>query len=275
MHVISINDSQDPNIRLFSQLTNHQLRNRLDPERGVLIAESEKVIRVALASGVEPIAFLLDERWLTRLGDVLEGLSDDVPIYTLPRDEIATITGFNVTRGALCAMRRPSPTPLASVLEGASRVAVLEGIVDTTNVGAITRSAAALGVDGLILTPTCADPLSRRAIRVSMGTIFRIPWAWACRDKDQWPREGLAALSAAGFTSAALALRDDALALDDPKVGSTPRLALVFGTEGDGLAPDTIASCDMTVTIPMMNGVDSLNVAAASAVVFWELCRKG
>lgn len=273
MPVVTLNTLDDPRLDLFCRLTDHQLRNRLDPARGVVIAESEKAIRVAIRCGVEPISLLIAEKWLDGMADLIAGLPEDVPVFVLPPEQISRLTGFNVTRGALCALRRPLPRPVSEVLASARRIAVLEGIVDTTNVGAIVRSAAALGLDGVLLTPTCADPLSRRAVRVSMGTIFQIPWGRIGRVASDWPAEGIAELRSAGFVTAALALDDDSLPLNSPELRGIDRLAMVFGTEGDGLAAETVAACDHTVRIPMHHGVDSLNVAAASAVAFWELCR--
>lgn len=270
-----LKDLNDPRLDLFLRLTERQLRNTLEPEKGIFIAESEKVIRVACAHGLEPVAFLLAERWLDRLDDLLEGLSGDVAVFVLPDEEVEKITGFNVTRGALCAMRRPRPTPPADLIRDARRVCVLEGIVDATNVGAIFRSAAALGVDAVLLDPTCSDPLCRRSVRVSMGNVFLVPWArFDGGGGAAWPASGLADLRGAGFTTCALALTDDSLSLDSPELVGIDRLAMVFGTEGDGLRHETIRGCDLTVRIPMANGVDSLNVAAASAVAFWQLCRE-
>lgn len=265
-------EAADPRLDVFARLTSHQLRNKLDPERGITVVESEIAIRVALAHGLEPVALLLDERRVASMADALEGLDPTVPVFVLPPDEVERLTGYRVTRGALAAMRRPPEPDPAALAAISRRVCVLEGIVDTTNVGAIFRSAAALGVDAVLLAPTCADPLSRRAVRVSMGNVFLVPWAHLPRP---WPDAGLGLLREAGFHTVALALADDALDLDDPALKGHDRLALLFGTEGDGLTRQAIEGADAVARIPMAHGVDSLNVAAASAVAFWELCRPG
>lgn len=250
----------------YSRLTDVRLRRKLEPERGLYMAESIKVIRRALAAGHEPISFLTAPRFLPDLRDIFAqvgaGEHGPVPVYVAPEEVLEQITGFRLHRSPLAAMHRPvAPTP-AAVLAGAHRVAVLEGIVDHTNVGALFRSAAALGVDAVLVTPECADPLYRRAIRVSMGAVFQVPWARI----DPWPA-GLTELREHGFTTAALALREDALALEE--FDPPERLALIVGTEGEGLAPETIAGTDVALRIPMGNGVDSLNVAAAAAVAFY------
>jgi tRNA G18 (ribose-2'-O)-methylase SpoU len=247
-------------------MTDRQLRSRLDPRRAVLIAETEKVIRVALEAGLEPRSLLLEEKWLKPMADVIGGLPDDVPIYVMPHTQMSELVGYNVTRGAFCELARPRPRRVDEVL-GGPRVAIIEDVTDATNLGAIFRSAAALGVDAVLLTPRAADPYNRRALRVSMGTALLVPWARF----DSWPAGGMDALRAEGYTCAALALSDDSIPLDDPVLKSFDRLALLLGTEGDGLAPATIATSDVVVRIPMGHGVDSLNVAAASAVAFWEL----
>lgn len=276
--VVHISSFDDERLDVFARLTEAQLRCRLEPEKGVFIAESFKVIDRALEAGMEPVSFLVTPRWLdetvSRAQDACSrGLAGgEVPVFVAPVEELKRLTGFNLTRGALCAMRRPPMPSVEDVVRGARRVAVLEGIVDHTNVGAIFRSAAALNVDAVLVTPTCCDPLYRRAARVSMGTVFQVPWTRIGGDHTQWPYPGLEVLHGLGFTTAAFALTDASLRLDDPAVAAVDRLAMVFGTEGDGLARNTIAGCDMTVRIPMANGVDSLNVAAASAVAFWHLC---
>jgi tRNA G18 (ribose-2'-O)-methylase SpoU len=247
-------------------MTDRQLRNRLEPQRAILIAETEKVIRVALEAGLEPRSMLLEEKWLRPMADVIEGLPDGVPVYVLPHAQMSELVGYNVTRGAFCELSRPRPMRVPDVL-GGRRVAVIEDVTDATNLGAIFRSAAALGVDAVLLTPRAADPYNRRALRVSMGTALLVPWARL----DSWPARGMDALHAEGYTCAALALSDDSIPLDDPTLKSYDRLALLLGTEGDGLAPTTVATSDVVVRIPMGHGVDSLNVAAASAVAFWEL----
>lgn len=264
---ILITDPTDERLRDFVGLTDVKMRRVLEPEGGLYLAESEKVIRRALAAGHRPRAMLMGERWLTDLADVVAAAeADGVPVYTASAEVIEGITGFNMHRGALASMHRPAVRPLAEVLDGARRVLVIEDVVDHTNVGAIFRSAAALGTDAVLVTPRCADPLYRRAIRVSMGTVFQVPWTRI----EPWP-SGIEDLRAAGFTVAALALTDDAVSLDELAADPPERLALVLGTEGDGLARRTLGRVDVTVTIPMAGGVDSLNVAVAGAVAAWEL----
>ncbi|MBA4083864.1 TrmH family RNA methyltransferase [Janibacter terrae] len=264
---ILITDPTDERLRDFVGLTDVKLRRVLEPEGGLYLAESEKVIRRALAAGHRPRALLMGERWLTDLADVVEQAeADGVPVYTGSAEVIEGITGYNLHRGALASMHRPELPSLADVLDGARRVLVIEDVVDHTNVGAIFRSAAALGTDAVLVTPRCADPLYRRAIRVSMGTVFQVPWTRV----EPWPA-GIEDLRAAGFTVAALALADDAVGLDELAADAPERLALVLGTEGDGLTRRTLGRVDVTVTIPMAGGVDSLNVAAAGAVAAWEL----
>ncbi|MCI9262175.1 RNA methyltransferase [uncultured Adlercreutzia sp.] len=241
--------------------------------RGLFVAESINVIQRALDAGYEPFAVLTDERWLANsaaLIDALRAANPSLPVAVVSTDEVRSITGYETTRGPLAAFHRKPEPPLADLLANAHRVAVLEDITNYTNLGAIFRSAAALGIDAVLLTPSCHDPLYRRAARVSMGTVFQVPWARISTTRT-WAEEGLAQLRAAGFTTAAMALCDESLPLQDPRLKPIERLALVLGTEGDGLAPATIAACDYTVRIPMAHGVDSLNVAAASAVAFWEL----
>lgn len=296
MGLIHVDSADDDRLAAYVRLTDRQLRSRLETGAGVLVAESEKVVRVALASGLRPLSLLLEERQVGPLEGLIREVEaagtggvvreraghlsveelDEVPVYVLPHDEISGLVGYNVTRGVLCAMRRPFERHAADVLgalPGARRVAVLEAVTDATNVGAAFRSAAALGVDAVLLTPTCCDPLVRRAVRVSMGTVFQVPWGRFGTWPDRDGADGLGLLRAHGFETAALALRDDSVSLGDERLRGIERLAMVFGTEGDGLAPATIEACDLTVRIPMMHGVDSLNVAAASAVTFWELCR--
>ncbi len=264
---ILITDPSDERLRDFVGLTDVKLRRVLEPEGGLYLAESEKVIRRALAAGHRPRALLMGERWLTDLADVVaDAEADGVPVYTGSAEVIEGITGYNLHRGALVSMHRPEMPSLEEVLDGARRVLVIEDVVDHTNVGAIFRSAAALGTDAVLVTPRCADPLYRRAIRVSMGTVFQVPWTRI----DPWPA-GVEALREAGFTVAALALTDDAVGLDELAADPPERLALVLGTEGDGLARRTLGRVDLTVTIPMAGDVDSLNVAAAGAVAAWEL----
>lgn len=264
---IEIDDLSRPELDVFARLTEAQLRSRVEPEKGIFIAESPKVIELALDAGCQPLALLMERSKADGPARELICRCADVPLYTADREILAGLTGFALTRGVLCAMRRPQPRTMEEVCRGARRLAILEGIVDTTNVGAIFRSAAALGVDGVLLTSTCCDPLRRRAARVSMGTVFQIPWA---RIPLSWPEQGLARLQEAGFRTAALALNERSISIEDPRLAAEARLALVLGTEGDGLCADTIAHCDWTVRIPMSHGVDSLNVAAAAALAFWQ-----
>ncbi len=279
MAVIRINDLADERLDAYTRLTELELRCRLEPEKGIFIAESAKVIERALAAGYEPVSFLLGEKWLEPLAPLLGayeegGAHPEVPVFVAPMELMEQLTGFKVTRGALCAMRRPALEDPAELLARtqARRVAVLEGIVDHTNVGAIFRSAAALNVDAILVSPSCCDPLYRRAVRVSMGTVFQVPWTRAGSNVREWPRAGVDALHDAGFTCAALALTDESVSLDDPALQEMDKLALFLGTEGTGLAERTVRACDLAVRIPMAHGVDSLNVAAASAVAFWQLC---
>lgn len=264
---IEIDDLSRPELDVFARLTEAQLRSRMEPEKGIFIAESPKVIELALDAGCQPLALLMERSKADGPARELICRCADVPLYTADREILAGLTGFALTRGVLCAMRRPQPRTMEEVCRGARRLAILEGIVDATNVGAIFRSAAALGVDGVLLTSTCCDPLRRRAARVSMGTVFQIPWA---RIPLSWPEQGLARLQEAGFRTAALALNERSISIEDPRLAAEARLALVLGTEGDGLCADTIAHCDWTVRIPMSHGVDSLNVAAAAALAFWQ-----
>jgi tRNA G18 (ribose-2'-O)-methylase SpoU len=269
--IVEIQDLSAPELDVFCRLTQAQLRNRREPKKGLFIAESPKVIACALKAGCEPVAFLMERKHIQ--GDAKALLADweDVPVYTGDSALLAQLTGYELTRGVLCALRRPSLPTVEQVCQNARRVAVLEGIVDSTNVGAIFRSAAALHMDGVLVTPTCSDPLNRRSVRVSMGTVFQIPWTRLGDRATDWPEQGMERLRAMGFQTAALALRDDSLSLDDPALEEIDKLAILLGTEGDGLAAQTIAQCDHTVRIPMAHGVDSLNVAAASAVAFWQL----
>lgn len=269
-NIITLTSLDALELNVYARLTQAQLRNRLEPEKGLFIAESPKVIGTALSAGLEPVSFLMEQRHITGDAASLLARFPDVPVYTAERELLARLTGYTLTRGVLCAMRRPAQKSPSSVIAGAKRIAVLEGVVDATNIGAIFRSAAALGMDAVLLSPTCCDPLTRRAVRVSMGTVFQLPWATF----DTWPAGGMEILRGAGFATCAMALRDDSLALGDERLNSIPKLAIVLGAEGDGLANGTIAACDYTVRIPMAHGVDSLNVAAASAVAFWELRAK-
>ncbi len=270
-NIIAITDLSVPELAVFSRLTEAQLRSRVEPEKGVFIAESPKVIARALDAGCTPLSLLMERRHIDGQGREIIDRCGEIPVYTAEREVLATLTGYQLTRGILCAMRRPTVQTVESVCSNAHRVAVLEGIVDSTNIGAIFRSAAALHMDAVLLTPTCCDPLCRRAVRVSMGTVFQIPWARLGDTAAQWPQPGLTRLQALGFKTAAMALSDDSVPIDDPQLMAEDKLAIVLGTEGDGLSQHTIAACDYTVRIPMSHEVDSLNVAAASAVAFWQL----
>ena len=269
--IIEIDDLSRPELELFARLTEAQLRSKVEAEKGVFIAESPKVINLALDAGCRPVALLMEEDKLAGQGAAVIARCLEAPVYTASREVLSRLTGYRLTRGVLAAFRRPEPADAAGLCAGARRVAVLEGISDSTNVGAIFRSAAALGVDAVLLTPTCCDPLCRRAVRVSMGTVFQVPWAWLGETAADWPGPGLARLKEWGFTTLALALDPAGLTLDDPRLPLAGRLAMILGTEGDGLAPATVAGCDLCVRIPMARGVDSLNVAAAGAVAFWQL----
>ena len=264
MPLIEITSLAHPGIEIFSALTEAQLRNRLEPGKGIFIAESPKVIRVALEAGYTPVALLCERRHIT--GDAADIIArcGDIPVYTGERELLASLTGYTLTRGVLCALRRPAEKSLEEVCTiDARRLVVIDGVVDTTNIGAIFRSAAALGMDGVLLTRNSCDPLNRRAVRVSMGSVFLVPWTWLDAP--------LTRLYDFGFRTAAMALTDQSIPLDAPALKQETRLALVMGTEGDGLPKEVIAEADYVVRIPMAHGVDSLNVAAASAVAFWEL----
>ncbi|MBR5848664.1 MAG: RNA methyltransferase [Bacteroidaceae bacterium] len=267
MPIIEITSLTHPGVEIFASLTEAQLRSSVEPDKGLFIAESPKVIRVALAAGYEPVALLCERKHI--VGDAADiiGQCGDVPVYTGEREILAALTGYTLTRGVLCAMRRPARKSVADVCRDARRVVVIDGVVDTTNIGAIFRSAAALGIDAVLLTPTSCDPLNRRAVRVSMGSVFLVPWTWLDAPIDS--------LGEYGFRTAAMALTDNSISIDSPLLAAEERLAIVMGTEGDGLAHETIASADYVVRIPMSHGVDSLNVAAAAAVAFWELRKRG
>ena len=270
-NIIKITDIAAPELDVFARLTEAQLRNRLEPEKGVFIAESPKVIGRALDAGYEPVSLLMEPRHIDGQGRDIIARCEGIPVYTASREILEGLTGYALTRGVLCAMRRPPLPSVEDVCANARRVAVLEGIVDSTNVGAIFRSAAALNIDAVLVTPTCGDPLYRRAVRVSMGTVFQVPWTRIGSEPSEWPEPGLERLRKLGFQTAAMALSDDSVSIDDPRLAAEEKLAIVLGTEGDGLAERTIAECDYTVRIPMAHQVDSLNVAAVSAVAFWEL----
>lgn len=270
--IIEITDFEAPELDVYARLTEGQLLNRHEPEKGIFIAESPKVIERALDAGCVPLSFLVERRHIeTQAAQILKRC-EGIPVYTAEFDVLTRLTGFKLTRGMLCAMRRPKLPRPEEVLKNAKRVAVLENIVNPTNVGAVFRSAAALFMDAVLLTPDCSNPLYRRAIRVSMGTVFQVPWTFL-EGNFAWPRPGIERLRGLGFSTAAMALRENSVSINDPKLLAEEKLAIVLGTEGDGLAPDTIADCDYTVRIPMSHGVDSLNVAAASAVAFWQLGR--
>ena len=270
-NIIEITDFMSPELDAFARLTEAQLRNRLEPEKGIFIAESPKVIERALDAGCEPISLLMERKHIGGQAHDIIARCGNIPVYTASSDLLAKLTGFQLTRGILCAMRRPQLPCVEDLCAGARRIAVLEGIVDPTNIGAIFRSAAALNIDAVLVTPTCCDPLYRRAARVSMGTIFQIPWTRIGNKPSDWPQPGIERLQKMGFKTAAMALSDTSVSIEDPQLMAEEKLAIVLGTEGDGLAPCTIANCDYTVCIPMSHGVDSLNVAAASAVAFWQL----
>ena len=265
MNIIEISSLQQEGLEVFSTLTEAQLRMELEPEKGLFIAESPKVIRVALDAGWEPTALLCERKHITGdAQDIVERVGD-IPIYTGSREMLSQLTGYTLTRGVLCAMRRKTMPSVSEVVKDARRVVVIEAVTDTTNIGAIFRSAAALGIDAVLLTRDTCDPLNRRAVRVSMGSVFLVPWTWL-----DGPAKSLQPL---GFKTAAMALTDNSISLDDPRLKDEDRLAVIMGTEGDGLPHQTIEEADYTVRIPMAHGVDSLNVAAAAAVAFWELRR--
>lgn len=263
MPIIEISALSHPGVEVFSTLTEAQLRNRLEPAKGIFIAESPKVIKVALDAGYEPLALLCEQSHIA--GDAADIIKrcGDIPVYTGSRELLAALTGYVLTRGVLCAMRRPAPRSVEEVCREARRIVVIDGVVDTTNIGAIFRSAAALGMDAVLLTRNSCDPLNRRAVRVSMGSVFLLPWTWL--------DGSLGELNKFGFRTAAMALSNHSISIDNPILAAEPRLAIVMGTEGDGLPHETIAEADYVVRIPMSHGVDSLNVAAASAVAFWQL----
>lgn len=269
--VIEITDFSAPELAVFARLTEAQLLNREHIEQGLFIAESPKVIERALDAGCVPVSLLMERKHIDGQAREIILRCGETPVYTAPLEVLTQLTGFRLTRGVLCAMRRPTLRDAETVCADARRIAVLENIMNPTNLGAIFRSAAALDIEAVLLTPACSDPLYRRALRVSMGTVFQVPWAYF----GSGEAADVAQLKALGFRTAAMALRDDAVSIDDARLAAEERLAIVLGTEGDGLARETIADCDYTVRIPMSHGVDSLNVAAASAVAFWQLCAQG
>lgn len=269
--IIEITDFSALELDVYARLSEGQLLNRHEPENGLFIAESPKVIERALDAGCQPVSLLLEPKHITGEAREIIARCGSVPVYTAEFDVLKQLTGFPLTRGALCAMRRPPLPEVETICRNARRIAVLENVVNPTNVGAIFRSAAALGMDAVLLTPACSNPLYRRSIRVSMGTVFQIPWTYIGRNATQWPGDGMNLLESFGFKTVAMALTDDSVSIDDLCLKSADKLAVILGTEGDGLSSDTIARCDYTVRIPMSHGVDSLNVAAASAVAFWLL----
>lgn len=262
MQLIHVDNISDPALAPYSSLTEAQLR--VQPDGALFIVESPKVIRVAIDAGYRPVSMLCEERHITGdAADIIARCDDTLPLYTGPRDMLAALTGYKLTRGVLCAMRRPQPRSVADICRDARRIVIIDGVCDTTNIGAIFRSAAALGIDGVLLTPTACDPLNRRSVRVSMGSVFLVPWTRI--------DGSLQSLGQYGFKTAAMALTDDSVSIDDPALCAEPRLAIIMGTEGDGLAHHVIRDADYTVRIPMSHGVDSLNVASAAAVAFWQL----
>lgn len=272
-NVIEITSFEAPKLDPYARLTEAQLLNRHNLKEGLFIAESPKVIHRALDAGYEPVSFLSERRHIEGQAKDVIARCGDIPVYTAEFDTLTKITGYKLTRGMLCAMRRkPLPT-VEDICAGVRRIAVLENIMNPTNLGAIFRSAAALNMDAVLLTPACSDPLYRRSARVSMGTVFQVPWTYIGEDMDSWPHPGMDRLRALGFKTAAMALCNDSVSIDDAALAAEEKLAIILGTEGDGLADATIADCDYTVRIPMSHGVDSLNVAAASAVAFWQLGR--
>lgn len=268
-NIIEITDFSAPELDIYARLSEVQLLNRADPENALFIAESPNVIERALNAGCVPVSFLMERKHVEGKGREILARCGDVPVYAAELDVLIQLTGFHLTRGMLCAMRRPKLPSVEEVCAGARRIAVLENVMNPTNIGAIFRSAAALNMDAVLLTSAGSDPLYRRAVRVSMGTVFQVPWTFL-EDENSWPER----LHALGFKTAAMALREDSVRLDDPRLLAEEKLAIVLGTEGDGLAADTIAHCDYTVRIPVSHGVDSLNVAAASAVAFYQLGLK-
>lgn len=269
-NIVEITDFSDPSLDVYARLTEAQLLNRFEPAKGMFIAESPKVIHRALDAGCEPVSLLMERKDIDGSAREIIARCPQIPVFTADEEVLCNLTGYHLTRGVLCAMRRPKLPAMEEICREASRVVILENVQNPTNVGAIFRSAAALGMDAVLLTPGCSNPLYRRSARVSMGTVFQIPWAYT----GEWPGEGMKQLKNLGFKTAALALSDNSVSIDDPKLMEEEKLALLLGSEGDGLTDTTIANCDYTVKIPMYHGVDSLNVAAASAVAFWQLRKQ-
>ena len=270
-NVIEITDFSAPELDVYARLTEAQLLNRFEPAKGMFIAESPKVIHRALDAGCVPVSLLMERKDIEGSAAEIIARCPEIPVFTADEDLLCNLTGYHLTRGVLCAMRRPQLPTVEEICRNARRIVVLENVQNPTNVGAIFRSAAALGMDAVLLTPGCSNPLYRRSARVSMGTVFQIPWTFTSDDISQWPHPGMDKLKELGFKTVSMALRDDSYSIDDPLLRQEEKLAILMGSEGDGLTDDTIASCDFTVKIPMYHGVDSLNVAAASAVAFWEL----
>ena len=271
--IIEITDFSAPELDIYARLNEAQLLHYYEPDTGIFIAESPKVIERAINAGYEPLSFLVEEKHIDNQAKDILACFEEIPVYTAPFDVLTKLTGFQLTRGMLCALRRRVLPSIEDLCANARRIAILENIVNPTNIGAIFRSAAALNMDAILLTPACSDPLYRRASRVSMGTVFQIPWTYFDPKSTDWPQPGLSQLKAIGFKTAAMALSDDSVSIDDPNLMAEEKLAIILGTEGDGLANCTIEDCDYTVKIPMSHDVDSLNVAAASAVAFWQLGR--
>ena len=270
-NIIEIHDFNAPELDIYARLTENQLLNRHEPEKGLFIAESPKVIERALNAGCIPVSLLLEKKHIEGQAKDIILRCGDIPVYTVEFDILTKLTGFELTRGALCAMYRPKLPSVETICKKAKRIAILENVMNPTNIGAIFRSAAALNIDAVLLTPACSNPLYRRSIRVSMGTVFQIPWTFIGDKSENWATQGIELLHHMGFKTAAMALCEDSVNIDDKNLMSEEKLAIILGTEGDGLATSTIANCDYTVCIPMSHGVDSLNVAAASAVAFWQL----
>ena len=273
-NVIEITDFDAPELDVYARLTEAQLLNRFEPAKGQFIAESPKVIHRALDAGCEPVSLLMERKDIDGSAADIIARCPDIPVFTADEQLLCNLTGYHLTRGVLCAMRRPKLPTVEEICRQARRVVVLENVQNPTNVGANFRYAAALGMDAVLLTPGCSNPLYRRSARVSMGTVFQIPWTFIGEEITDWPHPGMDKLKEMGFKTVSMALKDDSLSIDDPRLRQEERLAILMGSEGDGLTDDTIASCDFTVKIPMYHGVDSLNVAAASAVAFWELRAK-
>lgn len=273
-NIIEITDFSAPELDIYARLTEAQLLNRHEPEKGLFIAETPMVVETALDAGCTPVSLLLEKKYTVGPARQIIDRCGDIPVYTADLDVLTRLTGFNLTRGMLCAMRRPPLQNAVDICKNARRIAVLENVMNPTNVGAIFRSAAALNMDAVLLTTACSNPLYRRSIRVSMGTVFQIPWAWLENEPADLLTTNMQLLRSLGFTTVAMALTDDTIDINDPRLAKVDKLAVILGTEGSGLNAATIARCDHTVRIPMSHGVDSLNVAAASAVAFWELSKR-